>query len=317
MDPHNDRAPASPRRRFRWRYVVPALLVLGIAAVVACEQFDAGRVLLVRSALRSERAWVRFWPIETGKGWARGLEPLLFRLGVLRPVRVLVEPGVSLLLDPRDDVSRTILVSLGGRWEPEVWQAIARGLPVGGVMLDVGAYIGYDSLKASVRVGPAGRVVAFEPNPITLPILTANVTESGASNVIVQPIACTDSEQTLTFFDATPGGNSGSSSLSQKNAGPVARQYTVRGRPIDDVMAELGLTRVDVIKIDVEGAELMVLRGAAQTIRRFHPKLVVEVVERQLESMGTSVEEVTSFIGSLGYGAWKEVDYKNREWSVR
>jgi FkbM family methyltransferase len=148
-------------------------------------------------------------------------------------------------------------------------------------------------------------------------ILRDNIAASDARNVIVQPIACTDTEQTLTLFDAPLGGNSGSSSLSRQNAGPFTRPYTVRGRPIDDVLPELGLTRVDVVKVDVEGAELLVLRGAARTLRRFHPKLVVEVVPRQLESMGTSVEELESFVGSLGYRAPRAVDYKNREWTFR
>ena len=317
MNAERARPPSPRRRRIRRRYVVVGLLLLGIVGLAALEQFDAGRTFLVRSFLRSERAWARYWPVETGRGWPRKLEPLMSRVGVLRPVRVDVEPGVSLLLDPADDVSRTILTSLSGRWEPEIWQAISSGLPEGGVMLDVGAHIGYDSLKASVKVGPTGRVVAFEPNPKTLAILRDNIAASNAHNVVVQPIACTDSEQTLTLFDATPGGNSGSSSLSQQNAGPLSRSYTVRGRPMDDVLAELGVTRVDVVKIDVEGAELVVLRGAARSLKRFHPKLIVEVVPRQLANMGTSVEEVESFVASLGYRTTRAVDYKNREWTFR
>ena len=293
------------------------LLVGSFVAVAALQLFEAGRVLTVRSYVRLDRAWSRSFPLDAGKGLVHGLNPLLSRVGLLRPVRVEVEPRVSLLLDPNEDVSRTILISLGGRWEPEVWDAIATGLPDGAVFLDVGAHIGYDSLKASVQVGPEGRVVAFEPNPNTLTLLRANIAASGADNVIVQPIACTDAETTLTLFDSTPGGNSGSSSLSQENAGPATRTYTVRGRPIDDVIAELGLKRVDVLKADVEGAELLVLRGAAQTLRRYHPKLVLEAVPRQLANMNTSVEELEAFIKSVGYTTMRQVDYKNREWTVK
>lgn len=300
-----------PRARL---FALGALAV--IAGLSALQLFDRGRVVTVRSYVRAERAWAKYFPVSAGKPLLRRVEPLLFRTGVLRPVRVEVEPGVSLLLDPEDDISRTILVSLAGRWEPEVWAAISSGLSEGSVMFDVGAHVGYDTLKASVRVGDKGRVVAFEPNPNTVTMLRSNIAASGAHNVIVEPIACTDAEQMLTLFDATPGGNSGSSSLSQRNAGTISRPYVVRGRRIDDVVAELGLTRVDVFKADVEGAELLVLRGAAQTLNRFHPKLILEVVPRQLANMNTSVAELESFIKALGYSSARAVDYKNREWTV-
>ena len=202
------------------------------------------------------------------------------------------------------------------RWEPEVWAAISSGLNEGAVFLDVGAHIGYDTLKAASLVGTSGRIVAFEPNPLTLAILRSNVEASGARNVTIQPIACTDSEQELTLYDSRRTGNSGSSSLSSDNAGDAGTPYTVRGRPIDSVVAELGLRRIDVLKADVEGAELLVLRGAAQSVRRFHPKLIMEVVPRQLKNMGTSVEELESFIRSLGYNRERMVDYKNKEYFV-
>lgn len=297
------------------RVMLSAVLVFALV-VAALQLSDRGRVMTVRSYVRAERLWARDLPIRPVKGAVRAIEPLLARLGLLRPVRVEVEPGVSLLLDPRDEIARTILISRSGRWEPEVWQSIRSGLGDGAVFFDVGAHIGYDSLKAAIVVGQSGRVVAFEPNPITVAQLTSNVEASRATNVDIQPIACTDREGTLTLFDSTPGGNSGSTSLSSDNAGPLSRSYTVRGRPIDDVVRELGLHRVDVLKADVEGAELIVLRGASDTIRRFHPKLILEVVPRQLANMGTSVEELESFVWSLGYKTSKVVDYKNKEYTA-
>jgi FkbM family methyltransferase len=298
------------------RVLLSAALVF-VVVVTALQFSDPGRVFTVRSYVRVERLWSRDFPISSAKGVVRAFEPFLVRLGALRPVRVEVEPGVSLLLDPRDDIGRTILISRRGRWEPEVWQSIASGLAEGAVFLDVGAHIGYDTLKASVIVGKSGRVVAFEPNPNTVAQLKSNVEASGAGNVVIQPIACTDRDSTLTLFDSTLGGNSGSTSLSRENAGPVTRSYTVRGRPIDDVVKELGFERVDVLKADVEGAELILLRGATETIRRFHPKLILEVVPRQLANMGTSVEELESFIWSLGYKKRNIVDYKNNEYTIK
>lgn len=303
----------SPRRALRLLLVGTALLVI---ALVVGSRFEAGQALIVRTYVRLERLWELDFPVVRARGAMRHADPLLSRIGVLRPVRIEVEPGVSLLLDPADDIGRTILVSRQGRWEPDVWAAISSGLSEGAVFFDVGAHIGYDSLKAAGRVGEKGRVVAFEPNPNTLRLLRANIEASGARNITVEPIACTDAEQTLTLFDSTPGGNSGSSSLSQANAGAQTRSYVVKGRPIDDVVSELGLARVDVLKADVEGAELIVLRGAAQTLRRFHPVLILEVVPRQLRNMNASVAELEAFIKALGYGEPQAVDYKNKKWTV-
>lgn len=299
-----------------FRVLLSALVVL-VAVVAALQLPQWGRVFTVRSYVRAERLWSRDFPIVSAKGLLRRLEPALVRIGLLRPLRVEVERGISLMLDPQDAISRTILVSRAGRWEPEIWSAISSGLSQGAVFFDVGAHIGYDSLKGSVTVGDGGRVVAFEPNPNTLLQLRSNIEASAARNVIVQPIACTDTDTTLTLFDSTLGGNSGSSSLSRENAGPITRSYTVRGRPIDDVVRELELQRLDVLKADVEGAELIVLRGARETLRRFHPKLILEVVPRQLANMGTSVDELEAFVRSLGYHNSKRIDYKNKEYTVK
>lgn len=208
-------------------------VVLGLAAtalvVAVLQLFPADRVFTVRSLVRLERLWSRESPI--APALVRRLEPTWQSLGVLRPVRLDIEPGVNLLLDPTDDIARTILVSRSGVWEPEVWAALESGLSPGAVFLDVGAHIGYDSLKAARRVGATGQVLAFEPNPATATMLRDNIAASGISNINVQEIACSDSETSLTFFDSTHGGNSGSSSLAAKNAGSADYSFTGEGAP--------------------------------------------------------------------------------------
>ena len=134
---------------------------------------------------------------------------------MLAPARVEIEPGVSFMLDPRDLVPLTILRT--GVWQPEIWDSISPSLSEGGVFLDVGAHIGYFSMKATRRVGKTGRVVAFEPNPETLKMLRDNVSANHAENVVVEPIACTDREQMLTLF-AAPSFNTGATSLGRPNA---------------------------------------------------------------------------------------------------
>jgi FkbM family methyltransferase len=298
-------------------------LVLAVAAVVVLGALVLPRVMPVamrfavgRSYLRFESAWQRNYHWKRGSGIPRRLEPLMFRF-VLFPIRVEIEPGVNLLLDPHDLLMRILWET--GRYEPENWQAISDNLSSGAVLLDVGAHLGYYSIKGAVKVGKSGQVVAFEPNPKTLKLLRDNVAASHAANVIIEPIACTDREQMLTLYEGAED-NTGTASLSRENAKYFTisppKEFSVRGRSIDDVVRELALQRVDAVKVDVEGAEFYVLRGAKETLRRFHPALVVEIVPRQLAAMQTKVEDVASLLKEIGYNQSRQLDCCNWEWTV-
>ncbi len=264
-----------------------------------------------------EQKLVEHWPVESQKPIIEKLAPALCRMGILRAARIQTHPGVSFLLDPRDLVAVSIL--RGGDWQPEIWDSLSPNLSEGSVFLDVGAHIGFFSMRAAVRLGKTGRILAFEPNPETLKLLRDNVAANHAENVIVEPIACTDREQTLTLY-AAPSMNTGASSLARENADLSAeeppRPYTVRGRPIDDVVRELNLARVDAIKIDVEGAEVYVLRGAVNTLKRFHPKLVVEQVPRQLASLQTTLEDLIAVLKEAGYTHSKQIGPTDWEWTA-
>jgi FkbM family methyltransferase len=256
----------------------------------------------LRRYFRLERRLSEHWHMDGAASILRRMEPGMIGSGLLQAGRVQVEPRMSLFLDPRDLVPLMILRT--GEWQPEVWQSMSPALGPGGVFFDVGAHIGYFSMKAAPVVGPAGLVVSFEPNPETVKLLRDNVAANHFQNVTVEPIACTDRDETLTLY-AAPVVNTGASSLSRDNAAldpsNPPRAYTVRGRPIDDVVRELNLTRVDAVKVDVEGAEVQVLQGAIETLKRFHPKLVVEVVPSQLAEFHTTPEDLRNLLRGAGY----------------
>ncbi len=247
----------------------------------------------------------------------RDLEPFLIKTGLLRPARMRVRGGFTMVLNPQDLVPLMLLRT--GEWQPDVWDALVPALPRDGVLLDVGAHIGIFTLKGAKQVGPNGRVIAFEPNPETAALLRENISANHLENVTVEEIACTDRQQQLTLF-AAPTNNTGASSLSQVNAayGSAPRPFQVLGRPIDDVVRELKLDRVNAIKIDVEGAELQVLHGATETLKRFHPKIVLEIVPSQLASFQSTPQEVASFIKSTGYtiGVPLSAGATDWEWTI-
>ena len=285
--------------------------LLGITAGVTANV--AGPAARTQTFFALEREWNAHWPFEIGKPlpklWERRFEPFV-------PVWRQVDPHVTMLLDPYDLVPRTILET--GSWERDSWRALANHLHAGDTFVDIGAHIGYYSLEAAPLVGPGGRVIAIEPNPETVRRLRDNIRASGAAGVVsVEPVACSDVEATLDLF-AAPRSNTGETSLSHTNAsqaGLAVASFRVRARPLDDIIRDSGVARVDAIKIDVEGAEYLVLKGAHETLERYHPVILVELVERQLQAMGTSTAQVLALLSSHGYTRRHSYD-ENAEFAV-
>lgn len=169
----------------------------------------------------------------------------------------------------------------------------------GQTVVDAGAHIGIFTLMAARRVGPTGRVLAFEPSPHTQETLRRNLSLNGLPWVKLHPVALSDAEGTAPFFVAADGvENPVADSL---QASPNRAQVRVRVRRLDAVLAEEGITSVDLLKIDVEGAELRLMDGAPQALARAQ-RVVMEVhppevdpaeVRRRFEALGYSCRIAT------------------------
>jgi FkbM family methyltransferase len=255
-----------------------------------------------RAFLVLNRFWEIRWPFETGRGAVQSVMPLIERVGLIGPTRVEVEPGINIGLNPHDLIAQYLLQT--GVWEPDTWEIIDSHLPSDGTFIDVGAHIGYFSLKAAKKVGPGGRVVSIEPNPRTLIELNENLRQSGAKQAVVQPVACADRRTRLDLF-LGPESNTGTASLARQNAardpGQQVESVTVDAVPLDEILEGLNLSHVHVIKMDIEGAELIALRGAVKTLARYRPVLVLELIEEQLHNMGASEAELVAFLNKAGY----------------
>ena len=226
-----------------------------------------------------------------------------------------MEPGVSFLLDPLNLIDSTVLLT--GHFDKEVWGWIDAGLRKGSTFVDVGAHIGTMTIYGAKAVGPAGRVIAVEPNPSTLKRLRDNIAASGWLNVTVEPVACGAASGRLRLY-LGPETNTGVASLSKENAvahGGSGQTVDVDILRLDDIVTRQGLNRIDVIKIDTEGAETQVLTGARESILRFHPVIVLETIESQLVNMGSSKAELESLLRSYGYHQTRvDSDRENEEW---
>jgi len=138
------------------------------------------------------------------------------------------------------------------------------------VVLDIGANIGNHALAFATR---AAAVHAFEPIPRIHALLAANVAANQLTNVHVHNLALSDTAGTATIH-MVQDGNLGASSFDQRSSSTEA--VTVQKETGDALLARLGVTRVDLVKIDVEAHEVYVLRGLRQTLQRDLPLITME-----------------------------------------
>jgi FkbM family methyltransferase len=216
------------------------------------------------------------------------------RTGCLLSIPSLAEPiGFHLLID--------------GVYERDVLEFILARLRPGGTFVDVGANIGVLALPAAKKVGPAGRVLAIEASPSVFPYLERNAAANGFTQVRCVNIAANDVERTVEFYEA-PSDHFGMGSMgAQFDARPVS----IKARPLDDLLAEANIESVDVLKVDVEGFELNVFRGAQRLLTSKQPPTIVfEFIDWAEERLGDGrVGAAQDFLRSLGFQTCRLKDF--------
>jgi FkbM family methyltransferase len=254
--------------------------------------------VLTRLMLPPLAACIRRFPTERGR-WR--LVPLALRWSQSalpdRYCRVRTRDGFLLRVHLGDWLGRHVYVT--GEYEPATKEVIKALLSPGDTAVDVGANVGYFTLLASSRVGPAGRVYAFEPAPPTRQDLEWNVRLNQAANVVVRAEALADKAGETTFC-LGPRDHRGTSSL--RSLADGTERLTVATARLDDLLPDG--CRVNLIKIDVEGAEYLALLGMRECLKRDHPDLVIEVTDSFLREMGHSAEQLCAELFGLGYNMY-------------
>ena len=188
-----------------------------------------------------------------------------------------------------------------GEWSEAELACLGQILKSGDVVIDVGANIGTHTVFFSKKVSPGGMVYSFEPQRITFEFLCANVALNGLVNVVpVQAGVGDQAFETVTpVLDPSIAQNFGNLNIEGHSAGEK-----VRVLPLD----ALELQRCNLIKIDTEGMELKVLRGAEKTIRNCRPILFVENNARE------GAPEMVQMLFELNYTCWWQIaSYYNPE----
>lgn len=197
------------------------------------------------------------------------------------------------------------------RWDAagEAWvfQKMAEILKPGDGFLDIGANFGFHTLFAAKKIGAKGQIVAIEPIPKNLRILRKNIQLNGiARNTRIEEAAISDSSAPFVAMGATAGGPDVTAAIHLK---PTEGTLKVPNRAWDSFSWSREFAP-NLVKIDIEGAELSALKSGVEFLKRVHPILLIEVHVNLLPEFGATAEDLTDFLSRLGYKLWarEEVD---------
>jgi len=183
-----------------------------------------------------------------------------------------------------------------GEYEPGCVRALREHLLEGSVCVDVGANVGYFSILMSRLVGKHGQTIAFEPMPENVELLRENIEVNGLENIVVVAAAAGDESGSVELLNAASDRATKTASVVGYHIEGPAQTTVVRCVRLDDYF-DASVPPPALIKIDVEGAELMVLKGARQTIAKSQPTLIVEI-----HGWGSSgSQEVLDLLAEYGY----------------
>ncbi len=203
--------------------------------------------------------------------------------------------GMDFVL-PSGDFGVTLEAESTGEYEPVTTDLLESLLQEGMTFVDVGAHVGLFTVPAAKWVSDSGRVVAFEPHPDNYAMLVGNIASNGFSEVIEANQSAVSEENKPVHLHMSTFNTGDHQLFHQGGRNTIEVQCTT----LDDYF-ETG-TKVDVIKMDVQGAEAAAFRGMRRVLQDNHAIQVVwELSPAQLEDAGSSAEEVLTWLEELGF----------------
>jgi FkbM family methyltransferase len=223
--------------------------------------------------------------------------------------QIAVRDGLTFDLDLAEGIDFSIY--LGGMFERNTALALGRLVKPSSLVLDIGANIGTHTLRLARQVGPQGRVLAFEPTEFAFRKLRRNLDLNPALASRVDAFHCflaesDDAAVPDAIYSSWP--LVGGTNLHAKHLGHEMLTEAARALSIDGILARYPGRGVQLVKLDVDGFECQVLRGATKLLREARPIFVMELAPYVLEERGASLAELLSFFVPNGYSLFAEQD---------
>jgi FkbM family methyltransferase len=199
-----------------------------------------------------------------------------------------------------NDLSLTLFA--GGTFEPNEFALLDRVLQPGMVFVDGGANEGVYSVFAAARVGPMGRVIAVEPSSRELARLRENVALNRLSNVDIVEAALAERSGSapLLIAEKLHAGQNTLGAFAYDTVKSVGAQ-DVAVKTLDEIVLQCALSRLDILKLDLEGAEIRALSGAGRVLAEMRPLVLVEVSEASLAHQGGSARALFELLEAADY----------------
>lgn len=224
-------------------------------------------------------------------------------------VYIVLKNGIKFWWIPRDPYS-LLGMPLRGNFEPECTFLLDKLIKKGDTVFDVGGNFGWYSCHFAQLVGESGKVHIFEPTN-AIEELKNNVILNGfEARCILNKVALGAKKGTETLFIPQKLGTAFASlrEHSYNNSGKT-HKISVPIEKLDDYILSNKIEKVDLIKMDVEGGEYLVLKGAENVLKQYSPIIMLELQESHTKCFGYSPEELINYLGDLGYHLY-EIDEK-------
>lgn len=214
------------------------------------------------------------------------------------------EESISINFTSTEYIERRVWML--GEYETEIKKVFETYVPFDGIVLDIGANIGINTIRLSNCVGSRGRVYSFEPIPFNQQRFAKNIKLNKIENARLEPFALGSNNESILIKYNESEENMGAISLREKSDSGLL--ITVKKG--DDWVQEHNISSIDFMKIDVEGYEWEVISGFENTINKFHPGILVEWDLNYMKQNGVSLFEWQKFIDKYNYKVYQVNKYE-------